>query len=218
METADLIRIVTSKEWKINRMHFAELLLFVLLSLSVFAFADAAVQPIPQFMWYRNVNNEEPYYYVAFRGHFDLKTKQDCDIQIIGASWYVGWMDGHYFCEGPARFPTAYPEYQTYHLHLSAGRHVLAIEVHQVGVVTRILDNPRPFLHCVAMQRGVRIPVIWKCIRLNGYDSQVRRINPELGFIEWCDTRQIPAGWKEDDFDDSGWNSPVPVNSNLGKL
>ncbi len=218
METADLIRIVTSKEWKINRMHFAELLLFVLLSLSVFAFADAAVQPIPQFMWYRNVNNEEPDYYVAFRGHFDLKTKQDCDIQIIGASWYVGWMDGHYFCEGPARFPTAYPEYQTYHLHLSAGRHVLAIEVHQVGVVTRILDNPRPFLHCVAMQRGVRIPVIWKCIRLNGYDSQVRRINPELGFIEWCDTRQIPAGWKEDDFDDSGWNSPVTVNPNLGKL
>ncbi len=169
-------------------------------------------------MWYRDISKEGKDYYVAFRGQWNLTSESDCEIQLLGASWFVGWLDGHYFCEGPARFPVAYPEYQTYRIHLPAGSHVLAIQVHQIGVVTRILDNPGPFLYCVIKEGGKEIPVSWKCIRLKGYASQVRRINPELGYIEWCDTRKLPAGWNKKDFNDSSWNEPVIVSRKLGKL
>ena len=172
----------------------------------------------PMFMWYRNVSHEDKDYYVAFRGEWNLTSESDCEIQLLGASWFVGWLDGHYFCEGPARFPAAYPEYQTYRIHLPAGSHVLAIQVHQIGVVTRILDNPAPFLYCIIQEGGKEIPVNWKCLRLKGYESQVRRINPELGYIEWCDTRELPAGWRKKDFNDSSWNEPVIVSRKLGKL
>lgn len=169
-------------------------------------------------MWYRDIPKEDKDYYVAFRGQWNLTSESDCDIQLLGASWFVVWLDGKYFCEGPARFPADYPEYQTYKIRLPAGRHVLAIEVHQIGVVTRILDNPEPFLYCVVKGEGREIPISWKCERLKGYESQVRRINPELGYIEWCDTRQLPQGWKKVDFDDSKWSAPVIVARKLGKL
>ena len=181
-------------------------------------FANASGNSAPKYMWYRDIPKEGKDYYVAFRGQWDLTSESDCEINILGASWFVGWLDGKYFCEGPARFPADYPEYQTYKIHLSAGHHTLAIEVHQIGVVTRILDNPEPFFYCVVKDVGREIPVSWKCERLKGYESQVRRINPELGYIEWCDTRQLPQGWKKVDFDDSRWNEPMIVPRKLGKL
>lgn len=200
-------------------IHGTQILLIATICLTVTAIATATTeQSSNKFMWYRDIPNEEPDYYVAFRGHFNLDAERECDIRLIGASWYVGWLDGHYFCEGPARFPDAYPEYQTYRVRLPAGQHVLSIEVHQIGVVTRMLDNPRPFLYCVVIHGKDEIPVNWKCVRLKGYDSQVRRINPELGFIEWCDTNLLPIGWKKDDFDDANWLSPVYVDPNIGKL
>lgn len=180
--------------------------------------AKASENPAPKFIWYRDIAKEGKDYYVAFRGQWNLASESDCEIQLLGASWFVGWLDGKYFCEGPARFPADYPEYQTYKIHLPAGHHVLAIQVHQIGVVTRILDNPEPFLYCVIKEGRKEIPVSWKCIRLKGYESQVRRINPELGYIEWCDTRKLPIGWKKKDYNDSSWNEPVIVSRKLGKL
>lgn len=172
----------------------------------------------PKFMWYRDVAKEDKDYYVAFRGQWDIASECDCEIQLLGASWFVGWLDGKYYCEGPARFPAAYPEYQTYRVHLSAGHHVLALQVDQIGEVTRILDNPEPFLYCIVKEDGREIPVNWKCERLKGYESKLRRIDPEVGYIEWCDTRQLPNGWKNDDFDDSKWSAPLIVTRKLGTL
>lgn len=169
-------------------------------------------------MWYRDVPKEDKDYYVAFRGQLNLSNKSVCEIQLLGASWFVGWLDGKYLCEGPARFPAAYPEYQTFRIHLSAGLHTIAFQVHQIGEVTRILDNPEPFLYCIVKEKGKEIPVNWKCIRLDGYESQVKRINPELGYIEWCDTRQVPANWQNSDFDDTKWSVPVTVERKLGTL
>jgi len=151
----------------------------------------AAEISVPKYMWYRDIPKEDKDYYVAFRGQWNLTSESDCEIQLLGASWFVSWLDGQYFCEGPARFPIAYPEYQTYKIHLPAGHHTLALQVHQIGKVIRILDNLEPFLYCVIWEfipsgkEGRReIPFSWKCVRLKGYESQVRRINPELGYIE----------------------------------
>ncbi len=204
------------------------LLVFTLFSI----FAKAGEIPSQKLMWYSGEHTVDKDYYVAFRGQWTLASGSDCEIQLLAASWFVGWVDGEYFCEGPARFPAAFPEYQTHRIHLPAGHHVLAIEVHHIGETTRILDNPEPFLWCVVREvlsaghgdarssKGSEndIPVRWKCIRLEGYDSQTRRVNPELGYGEWCDTRKIPAGWTGRQFVDSSWNEPVVVPRDLGAL
>lgn len=216
------LRKLTCANWKEKRtMSLLRKLLSIALYLTLFVsplFADGSSISSPQYMWYRNVQKEGKDYYVAFRGQWSLYTGRECDIQILGASWFVVWLDGHYYCEGPARFPEAYPQYQTFKVHLTSGRHVLAIEVHQIGQVTRQLDNPMPFLFCVVRAGARQVPVEWKCIRLEGYQSQVRRINPELSYIEWCDTRQLPVGWKKVNFDDSAWQAPLVVTRKLGEL
>jgi len=182
------------------------------------ALTKASENSTPKYMWYRDIPNEDKDYYVAFRGQLNLTSESDCEIQLLGASWFVGGFDGKYFCEGPARFPADYPEYQTYKIHLAKGHHTLAIQVDQIGEVTRMLDNPEPFLYCIIKNGENEIPVTWKCIRLEGYESQIKRMNPQLGYIEWCDTRQLPRDWEKVDFDDSKWSAPIIVLRNLGKL
>jgi hypothetical protein len=192
--------------------------LFAVIMFLLPVLVNASENSAPKYMWYRNLPNEEKDYYAAFRGQYNLSSESDCEVQIFGASWFTGWIDGKYFCEGPARFPAAYPEYQTYKIHLTAGNHIIAVQVAQIGEVTRMLDNPAPFFYCVIKNDGNEILVNWKCERLEGYESQVRRINPQLGYIEWCDTRKVPDRWKDISFDDSKWQEPVSVERKLGKL
>ena len=67
--------------------------------------AKASENSAPKYMWYRDIPKENKDYYVAFRGQLNIISEGDCEIKILGASWFVGWLDGKYFCEGPARFP-----------------------------------------------------------------------------------------------------------------
>ena len=154
-------------------------------------------------------------YYVAFRGTLDLPTETDVDLKVLGAAWYVVWCDDQYLTEGPPRFPVTHPQYQTRTVRLAGGKHVLAIQVHQIGCATRLLDNPPPFLFCTVEAGGLEVPVRWKCERLGGYVSDVQRINPQLGFIEWCDTRAVPD-WQAPDYDDTPWPAPAAVDPKLG--
>lgn len=173
------------------------------------------VGPDPKPMWIPDARDDDADCYAAFRTSWDLDRECDTEFQILGASWFVAWLDGKEFAEGPARFPTAHPQYQTFQAHLSAGRHVLAVQVHHIGVATRTLENQPPFLHCVALAGEAEMPLNWKCQRLNGYTSQVRRINPQFGWIEWCDTRAV-APWQSADYDDSAWPEAVGAQRSLG--
>lgn len=171
----------------------------------------------PVLLWIDNVAAEAKNTYVAFRGVFDLAAAGDVDIRLFGASWFVAWLDGALFAEGPARFLAAHPEYQTFSASLPAGRHTLAVQVHHIGESTRLLLPLEPFLHCCVLHTGVEVPVAWKAQRLPAYFAGSRRINPQLGFIEWCDTRQLPE-WRAPGFDDAAWTTPVPVQRPLGEL
>jgi len=171
-----------------------------------------------RFMWCPGASEGEADYYAAFRGSFELDSAAEVELRTLGASWYVVWLDGEYLSEGPARFPKERPEYQAERVRLAAGKHVVAVQAHHEGLSTRILDNVPPFLYCALLVGGREAPVRWKCARLGGYASQVKRVNPQLGWIEWCDTRQIPAGWRSKDFDDSSWADPVTLDRGLGKL
>ena len=178
--------------------------------------ADAP--PLGQPMWCPKVKADDADYHVAFRGGFELAKDTELDLRFLGCSWFVLSMDGDYLSEGPARFPIDHPEYQSARLKLGAGKHVLAAQVHCEGVSTRMLENLPPFFQCALADGGREIPVRWKCSRIGGYAEKLRRVNEQFGWIEWCDTRQVPAGWKMPPYDDAPWAGPVPQKIALGEL
>ena len=63
-------------------------------------------------------------------------------------------------------------------------------------------------------QRDVHIS--WKCTKLEGYIPSGERISELFSWIEWVNTSKNPLNWKEIDFDDSLWKSPVEVFPELG--
>ena len=153
--------------------------------------------------------------HVAFRGTLTLAAAAEVDFRLLGASWFVAWLDGERFAEGPARFARNFPEYQTFSARLGAGRHVLAVQVHDDGD-TRMLGGVPPFFWCDALAAGQPLSLRWTCLRLGGYAQRLRRINAELGWIEWCDTREIPETWRIPAFDDAVWKPPVVVARPIG--
>jgi len=179
------------------------------------ASAPAAASPTLACLWHPQGQPDDRDWYVAFRGEFEVPADGAVAFHLLGATWFAGWLDGVYFCEGPARFPAPHPEYQTFTEKLGAGRHAVAFLVNHTGVSTRILEGVDPFLACAVQQDGRALPVTWKCTRLTGYAAAVRRVNPQVGFIEWCDTREMPD-WRGAAFDDRDWSTPVTVSRAIG--
>lgn len=169
-------------------------------------------------IWCADRNPDITDAHVAFRASFHLENPAKVTFCILGAAWFNGWLDGDWFCEGPARFPRAFPEYQTFTAKLKAGRHILALIGSHIGISTRILLPIEPFVACIASTDGQELTLDWKCVPLSGYAPQIRRVNPQLGFIEWCDTRNNPKDWQAPDFYDTTWLEPVHVNPELGSL
>ncbi len=154
---------------------------------------------------------------VLFRGRFHLSEPARVGFRVLGATWYQAWLDGGPLLEGPLRYALDHPEYQTCHEDLSAGEHLLAFHVHHAGVETRMLKDTPPFLWCELCAGDGLLPVTWRCKPLESQSSKPRRLNPQLGWIEWRDTRLEPAGWEEAGHDDSDWVSPVEGASPLSE-
>jgi alpha-L-rhamnosidase len=157
--------------------------------------------------------------YTAFRGKFSLDRETKIEMLVSGSSWYVIWLNGEYFFEGPDRYHPNHPEYQVKTVSLPAGEHLLAVQVHYEGVDTRIMKDIQPFLMLqLSSDDNQQVPVTWNCMALPGYDSQFLRISPQLGWIEWVDTRQLPIDWQKAGFDDGNWGSPVFVERHIGNF
>lgn len=150
-------------------------LIIILLTEMVLAFnscsvwadsGDAAKESLCEYyfnpMWLapdKQSEKDEADSYVAFRGHFKLSEAGKVEIRILGASWFGGWLDGEFFAEGPARFHKDYPEYDTIQVNLSAGKHLLAVQVHYEGLTTRILQDMPPFFACQILKDGESVSV-----------------------------------------------------------
>lgn len=168
-------------------------------------------------MWLVGASRNEDCY-GAFRGEFTLESGGTVDLLTAGSGWYQGYVDGRPVFEGPARYVIGHPEADRTEVTLDAGRHVLAIHAHHLGVTTRMIKVDQPFVSAAVRQMGREVAVRWRCAELKGYAGQVRRINPQLGWIEWCDTRLNPLGWEELEFDDSGWEAPVMEGPDAGTM
>jgi len=188
------------------------------LALPALAAVPAAAQSEsqPRFFWLDGAPATD--LHVAFRGSFELPAPDNVELHFLGASWFTLWLDGEYLTDGPARFPREFPQYQTLQMRLPAGRHVLAAQVHSFGVSTRLLEGVPPFWMGRVLKGGAEVAVRWKALHLTGYQSGLRRINPQLGWIEWADTRKLPEHWQQARFDDSKWIAPALVNPELGRL
>lgn len=157
--------------------------------------------------------------HIAFRVSFFLTVASRIDVRLLGASWFTAYMDGvDLIAEGPHRFPVDHPEVSVHPISLAAGKHVIAIHATYVGVSNRLMLDILPFVLCDIQLGGIPLTHTWKCLHLPSYSAMVRRINPQLGWVEWCDTRNEHATWKQPQFDDSAWVNPVVVNRNLGPL
>lgn len=172
--------------------------------------------PAMDYLWLAGPKDADSH--AAFRGSFSLASPQDVELRFFGASWFVVWVDGEYRSEGPARFVREFPEFQSLRLRLGAGRHVIAAQVHYEGVATRMLEDIPPFWTCAIVGTAGQVAVQWRVLRLEGYRPRVRRVNEQLGWIEWSDTRKAPAHWQGRDFDDTAWTAPAVVQPGLGAL
>jgi len=179
--------------------------------------APADALPSLSFFWHPEARPDDKDCYIAFRTEFELTTDRELEFAVLGATWFNGWLDGGFFCEGPARFPVAFPECQTFRAELGAGRHALAFLVNHAGVPTRLMEGVDSFLACNVRTAGRELALRWKCTRLAGYVPAVRRVNPQFAFIEWCDTRQVPD-WPAAGFDDRAWSDPVTVTRAIGPV
>ena len=150
--------------------------------------------------------------YFAFRGVFELEHDAEISLDIFGAHWFTVRLDGDYLTEGPHRFPADHPEYEIQTIRLRRGRHLVAAEVRQEGVATRMLrtDLIPAFFLCRVRVADTSIPVHWKQTALNGYVRTGQRVNPQFAWMEWVDTRVNPADWQAADFDETGWETPEP--------
>ncbi|MFC5406247.1 family 78 glycoside hydrolase catalytic domain [Cohnella soli] len=153
--------------------------------------------------------------YVAFQSPVVLKEAEDVHLNVFGSSLYRVYWNGEEIAEGPARFSPDHPEYDAHVLNLPAGRHVLSVIVHDYGVHTRILlGGIHPFLQCEAVGRNGPIPLAWKCKELTAFEPIDRRVNGQLGWMESCDTRQLPD--LRQAFDGEGWADAHEIASPLG--
>lgn len=187
-----------------------------LLAATMIGYSNVQTVEKPKLMWVDASADQPADTRVAFRGSFELEKDSEVEIRLLGASWFNAFLDGKYILEGPARFALTYPEYSTFKLNLKRGKHCLAVEVIHEGVATRIMEPQMPFLFA-EIHAEKPVPVSWKASRIGGHSPKVRRINPQLGWIEWCDTRLVPD-WKSLDHDDRHWAEPVAVTRNIGPL
>ena len=143
----------------------------------------------------------------VYRSTWVANTERVVEVKVFSTCPFHLYVDEEWFGEGPLRWTDKAPEYQVFRVKLSQGAHVLSFVAHYEGVETRLIHNQAGYLACTLIQDGQTIPLVWKGTELKGYHSQARRINPELGWIEWCDTRERLEGWKKASFDDKEWLS-----------
>ncbi|HEX8521772.1 MAG TPA: hypothetical protein VF669_05905 [Tepidisphaeraceae bacterium] len=171
----------------------------------------------PELMWVPQ-EKRTPDVHVAFRGTIEVDQDTTVEIRAVGSSWFVLWLDGEFLMEGPLRFVPEHPEFDYWRKTLKKGKHVIAAHLHDEGLATRMMPDMPPFLWCKAVNDDGELPITWKCASLSGHASQVRRINAQLGWMEWWDTRADPADWREVKFDDSKWVPTVPAKAKIGQI
>ncbi|HYE07159.1 MAG TPA: hypothetical protein VEL07_16720 [Planctomycetota bacterium] len=153
--------------------------------------------------------------YRAFRAVITLARAALVELRVAGASWYGLWVDDVLIGHGPTRHPNGRPVHDVFAARLGPGAHVIALQLHHVGIETRMLLACAPFAHVELSADGQPFPAAWRTAPCAGYARALRRINPQLGWSEWRDTRAFDDAWRRAGFVDAAWEavaaSPVAL-------
>lgn len=167
-------------------------------------------------MWVDETRHRD--FHAAFRGEFATPSSASVRIRLLSSCPTLVFVDGNWIGEGPVRWPRSAPEFQVFKVPVNSGKHVIAIHAHSEGVDTRMMVQQSPFVACDVQIGNDPAHTSWKTIGLPGYSAEVRRINPQLGWIDWCDTRRVPLDWQSISFDDSKWDAPTRIQLNAKPL
>lgn len=171
--------------------------------------------------------------WVLFRRRFDLPADPDAaNAKVTVDGRYMLYVNGSFVGRGPCRSSPAFQRFDTYNIarNLKSGSNVVAMLVHVYGTDMAWYEAAND---------------IWQTVHGDGalyFDAQIRcgetsvdvlsdaewhwqegrawrRDTPRSGwgqdFIEDFDAREMPPGWMEPGFDDSGWqNCKLQVSEN----
>jgi alpha-L-rhamnosidase len=144
--------------------------------------------------------------YANFRKTFSGSGKFSIDI--AADNQYKLYLDGRFVDRGTASSDPAYQIFDTWTVHLEDGEHVIAVLVHHIGQVCATAMRSRPGLFVeITGPAGEKIlsDSSWRTLPALAYKQHLPVMMSHFGFYELCDCRQIPQGWTEISFDDSGW-------------
>lgn len=170
-------------------------------------------------------NTETQNVHTLFRKSFSVLGKvKRARLFITGDDLYKVYLGGRYVGEGPAQsFPYAY-NYSCYDVTdmLAEGENLLAVHLYYQGLfnIYMMSADHRCGLLCelsIEYESGKKDVVCsganWKYAECDAFTPKYL-YGYQTQFSEDIDLRRIPEGWRECDFDDSGWESAVCFDAN----
>lgn len=176
----------------------------------------AAAEDLSTSVWWLGEASRDNDLHVGFLGQFTLVVPALLTIKIAAPATLRLWVDGQLRLHGVNRFAPGLVEYEHLELHLAAGEHHLAAEVHHEGVMTRMTAPLPGFLLCRVEADGAQVDVRWSARELIEYRSGNLRVSPLAGWLER--RRSAPRPWSEEDPDHQPWGLAVQVGDHLEGL
>ncbi len=155
--------------------------------------------------------------HALFRRSFELDNADNvehAELRIFADSRYRLIVNGQVLPHGPARFYPEHPPYDTHDLRmlLRPGRNVIAVLVCSFGSCRNFQAEPGPggLVAWGTVRAGSRSIDLktgpdWKAQEAEAFDTTTPKMSFALNPAEILDSRKLPAGWEEPDFDDSAW-------------
>ena len=143
-------------------------------------------------------------------------------IHVSADSRYRLWLNGESIGFGPAKGTLGRYHFETYDIapRLRRGANVLAAEVRWFGEHSPASEvhAPKPgFLVQGPEGAGLDTPGQWRVFVSPAITPDttpyISNAHQFLGYFEHCDSRREPVGWRDADFDDSGWAPAIPLGA-----
>lgn len=134
-------------------------------------------------------------------------------IDIAADSRYELHLDGARIARGTAPCVSAFTAYDTHHIDVRPGEHVVAVLVHHVGEACATVMKSRPGLLAEVRGRGISLGTdsSWKALPGSCFRQDIPRMMSHFGFPQECDLRQWPDGWSGTGLDDADWPEAAEV-------
>jgi hypothetical protein len=155
--------------------------------------------------------------YALFRRTFATPAAGTLTLHITADSFYLLYVDGGWLGRGPSRGHLQCYPFDTLSLPVAAGRHVLAVLVHHIGVINACVMTGRPGLlaDAVVESGGARLDLStgpdWHGLEPVAWRRDLPCLMSHFGFWEECDLRRLPADWTRPDFDAAAWAPAVAI-------